>query len=81
MHHDGTVVGYRYPGLPDRLTKELMNLAPEGVKVKIFAPPERKYSVWIGGAILASLTPFQSMWLTAEEFNEAGPTIIHKKCM
>ena len=27
--------------------------------VKIVAPPERKYSVWIGGSILASLSTFQ----------------------
>merc|ERR1712212_698468 len=31
------------------------------MKIKIIAPPERKYSVWIGGSILASLSTFQSM--------------------
>merc|ERR1712078_104284 len=30
-------------------------LAPSTMKIKIIAPPERKYSVWIGGSILASL--------------------------
>ena len=25
--------------------------------------PERKYSVWIGGSILASLSTFQQMWI------------------
>merc|ERR1712173_282343 len=29
-----------------RLTKEMTALAPASIKVKIVAPPERKYSVW-----------------------------------
>ena len=40
------------------------------MKVKIVAPPERKYSVWIGGSILASLSTFQSMWISKEEVRE-----------
>jgi actin-related protein len=39
----------------DRMQKEITALAPSSMKVKIVAPPERKYSVWIGGSILASL--------------------------
>ena len=49
------------PGLADRLAKELTSLAPPGVRVKVVAPPERKYSVWIGGSILASLSTFQQV--------------------
>ncbi|KAE9577328.1 actin [Colletotrichum fructicola] len=37
-----------YPGLSDRMQKEITSLAPSSMKVKIIAPPERKYSVWIG---------------------------------
>ena len=33
------------------------------MKIKVVAPPERKYSVWIGGSILASLSTFQQMWI------------------
>merc|ERR1712090_65871 len=33
-------------------------------------PPERKYSVWIGGSILASLSTFQQMWITKQEYDE-----------
>merc|ERR1712236_36544 len=29
-------------------------LSPSTIKIKIIAPPERKYSVWIGGSILSS---------------------------
>jgi len=69
-----------FPNIAARLTKELTALAPASIKVKVVAPPERKYSVWIGGSILSSLSTFQEMWITAEEYDEAGPTIVHRKC-
>merc|ERR1711983_539646 len=47
-----------YPGIADRMQKEITALAPSTIKIKIIAPPERKYSVWIGGSILASLSTF-----------------------
>jgi actin, other eukaryote len=47
-----------YPGIAERLSKEMTSLAPSSVKIKIVAPPERKYSVWIGGSILSSLSTF-----------------------
>merc|ERR1712058_74065 len=45
-----------FPGIADRMQKEITALAPPTMKIKIIAPPERKYSVWIGGSILASLS-------------------------
>jgi len=69
-----------FPGIVDRMYKEIINLAPPTVRVKIVAPPERKYSVWVGGSILASLRSFQANWLSREEFEESGPSIVHKRC-
>ncbi|CAL4148267.1 unnamed protein product [Meganyctiphanes norvegica] len=69
-----------YPGLADRMQKEITQLAPSTLKVKIIAPPERKYSVWIGGSILSSLSTFQTMWITKDEYMESGPGIVHRKC-
>jgi len=69
-----------FQGIAERLTKEIKSLAPPNVKVKIVAPPERKYSVWIGGSILSSLSTFQDMWITKEEYDESGPGIVHRKC-
>lgn len=69
-----------YPGIAERLEKEMVQLAPPTMKIKVIAPPERKYSVWIGGSILASLSTFQNMWITKEEYDEAGPAIVHRKC-
>jgi len=67
-------------GIDSRLKKDLSGLAPASAKVKIVAPPERKYSVWIGGSILSSLSTFQDMWVTKDEYDESGPGIVHRKC-
>jgi actin-related protein len=69
-----------FPGIAERMTKELTALAPSTMKIKVVAPPERKYSVWIGGSILASLSTFQSMWISKAEYDESGPSIVHRKC-
>jgi len=69
-----------FNGLSDRLQKEIKALAPGSMTIKIVAPPERKYSVWIGGSILASLSTFEDMWVTKEEYDESGPSIVHRKC-
>ena len=69
-----------FPGIAERLTKEITALAPPTMKIKVVAPPERKYSVWIGGSILSSLSTFQSMWISKEEYDDAGPSIVHRKC-
>ncbi|TRY62578.1 hypothetical protein TCAL_00471 [Tigriopus californicus] len=69
-----------FPGIGDRMQKEITHLAPSTMKIKIIAPPERKYSVWIGGSILASLSTFQQMWISKQEYDEAGPSIVHRKC-
>merc|ERR1712013_144772 len=69
-----------YPGIADRMQKEITALAPSTIKIKIIAPPERKYSVWIGGSILASLSTFQQMWISKQEYDECGPSIVHRKC-
>ncbi|XP_026198259.1 actin, clone 302-like [Anabas testudineus] len=69
-----------YPGIADRMQKEITSLAPQTMKIKIIAPPERKYSVWIGGSILASLSTFQQLWISKQEYDESGSSIVHRKC-
>ena len=67
-------------GIGERMTKELTALAPSTMKTKFVATPERKYSVWIGGSILSSLSTFLLMWISKDEYDEPGPTIVHEKC-
>ncbi|KAF8377172.1 hypothetical protein HHK36_030545 [Tetracentron sinense] len=69
------------PGIADRMCKEIAALAPSSMRIKVVAPPERKYSVWIGGSILASLSTFQEKWISKEEYDESGPSIVHQKCL
>jgi actin-related protein len=69
-----------FPGFADRMKKEITAIAPSTMNVKVIAPPERKYSVWIGGSILASLQSFKNMWISKKEYNELGPSIVHRKC-
>jgi len=68
------------PGIDSRLETELNALVPDLIKPKVSGPPERKYSVWIGGSILCSLPSFEDMWITKKEYEEFGPSIVHRKC-
>ncbi|KAI9788394.1 MAG: Actin-like protein [Peltula sp. TS41687] len=65
-------------GFGDRLLHEVQRLAVKDMRIKIFAPPERKYSTWIGGSILAGLSTFRKMWVSIDDWHE-NPGIIHTK--
>mmetsp|Transcript_133412 Transcript_133412/g.426492 ORF Transcript_133412/g.426492 Transcript_133412/m.426492 type:complete len:1270 (+) Transcript_133412:62-3871(+) len=65
-----------FPGIAERMQRELVALAPSTMRTNVVAPPERGYSAWIGGSILASLSTFQSMWITKEMYDEHGPEIM-----
>ena len=69
-----------FDGLHERLNREISALASNNVKVKIIAPMERKYSIWIGGSVLATLATFQASWIQQSEYQEVGPSIVHRKC-
>eukprot|EP00922_Rhytidocystis_sp_ex-Travisia-forbesii_P039601 GHVS01058883.1.p1 GENE.GHVS01058883.1~~GHVS01058883.1.p1 ORF type:complete len:382 (+),score=29.78 GHVS01058883.1:61-1206(+) len=68
-----------FAGFGDRLLNEVRKLAPKDIKIRISAPPERKISTWIGGSILASLSTFKKMWVTKQEYEEDGVSILHRK--
>ncbi|KEG14331.1 actin 2 [Trypanosoma grayi] len=71
-----------FKGMQQRLQREVAALVnPRAAEdVCVVAANERKFSVWIGAAILASLTSFASEWFTQQEYNEHGSSIIHKRC-
>ncbi|GCB69376.1 hypothetical protein scyTo_0013963 [Scyliorhinus torazame] len=69
-----------FRGFNVRFCKEIFPLAPDDLKTKIHALPERKFAVWIGGSILASLHAFQSMWIHQADYTEHGPLIVHRRC-
>lgn len=76
------------PGLRERLERDLAAHAATQValaatsKVKVTSPAnavERRFSVWIGGSILASLGSFQQMWMSKAEYEEHGKGLIHRR--
>lgn len=74
-----------FPGIRERMTREITNLAPSSTEIKVIAPPSnssRKLSIscWSGGSVLASLSSFKHMWISEDEYNETGPSIVHRKC-
>lgn len=58
-------------GFGDRLLHEVQRLAVKDMRIKIFAPPERLYSTWIGGSILAGLSTFRKMYVTIDDWHES----------
>jgi actin beta/gamma 1 len=47
-------------------------------EVSIYDPPERKYSAWIGGSILSSLSTFSRIVIPKSKYDECGPGVIHR---
>eukprot|EP00908_Phaeocystis_cordata_P000622 Transcript_10686.p2 GENE.Transcript_10686~~Transcript_10686.p2 ORF type:complete len:437 (+),score=202.66 Transcript_10686:120-1430(+) len=76
--------GSLLPGLTERLHARLNQLVPQmSMKVKLIAPTtpqERRFAVWIGGSILASLGSFQQLWMSKAEYDEQGAQGILRKC-
>ena len=55
-----------FPGMSERLCKELSALAPPSMTVEVIAPPERQQLAWLGGSTLASLANFQQTFSTKQ---------------
>nr|ODN94874.1 brg1-associated factor b [Cryptococcus depauperatus CBS 7855] len=69
-------------GLIERLDVELAERMPSQ-KIKIHSPTipyERKYASWVGGSILTSLGTFHQLWVTKDEYEEHGMSIVHHRC-
>lgn len=69
-----------FEGMKDRMKKEIQALAPSPMGPEVEAPADRKYSCWLGGAILSLIDKFEPMWITKKEYEEYGKSIVHRKC-
>jgi actin-related protein len=69
-----------YKGLANRLKSEIVAKAPTGAKVRVIASFDRMNAAWKGASRLASLSTFSSSWVTADDYNEEGASVIYKKC-
>lgn len=74
--------GSSLTGLSERLSSELNRMPAYGrVRVQVGASSqERRFGVWIGGSILASLATFNQLWITREDFKEHGAEFVDRKC-
>ncbi|KAI3445687.1 hypothetical protein Pfo_002352 [Paulownia fortunei] len=80
-----------FSGIADRMSREITALAPSSMKIKVVAPPERKYSLLpsfyklsacfqITLRCLTCIINMLQMWITKNEYDESGPDIVHRKC-
>ena len=69
-----------YDGYAERLKNEMEAKMPRTMKLAIKATAERKYSVWVGGSTLASLSTFNKMWISMDDYDEIGVSVVHRKC-
>lgn len=44
--------------------------------IKIFAASDRKYSIWNGASVICSIGNFQNMWISKNEYEESGESIM-----
>ena len=68
------------------IQEPLQRRAPEfekltGAKINVIAPPERYHASWRGGSLLANLPGFQELLIASAEYNERGPTLVHRRCL
>lgn len=69
------------PGFGDRMLYEVRSRSPSHTRIRISAPPERMYSAYVGGSILASLATFKNMWVSRVEYEEKGSNVLHRREM
>jgi len=67
--------------LPIRLEKMIADLVTPSTNIQIKADPERKFSTWLGGAVLASMPSYQQMWISKETYEEKGSAAIDEKSL
>mmetsp|Transcript_4798 Transcript_4798/g.7092 ORF Transcript_4798/g.7092 Transcript_4798/m.7092 type:complete len:375 (-) Transcript_4798:55-1179(-) len=70
----------KFPGIKEHLENELRKMSPTNAEIKVKAPFYRKLSAWIGGSIFSSISTFETMLITKDEYDEVGAKIVHRKC-
>lgn len=69
----------QFPGILNRLQTEMCATAG-GVKVKVHDTPDRQNSAWKGGSFLARDESVKSLFIQKSEYDEHGPSVVHRKC-
>ena len=65
----------------ERLQKELQIKTSSTTKVKCLNYSDKITSLWFGGAVISGLGSLQPLWVSKADYDEHGPSIIHRKCI
>lgn len=72
--------GSKFPGLRERLTQEVTDVAPATATVKVEQSDQPENSVWNGGDQLAPNLDQYGMWISRAEYDKDGPRVVNRKC-
>ena len=64
------------PGFTERLQREIIEIISQTIKVQVRAAPDRGHAVWLGGSIFAVQAEYRATWISKEEYDESGPSIV-----
>ncbi|XP_069326393.1 uncharacterized protein [Eulemur rufifrons] len=67
------------PGLCSRMKRELSGLVSPELTVKVSTCQYSAYGAWVGGSILCSLSTFKDMWVTRNEYENMGSSMVRRR--
>ncbi|CAH0025801.1 unnamed protein product [Clonostachys rhizophaga] len=62
----------KYPGFLERLRYEMVSINPPSASINVISSPDPSKSAWVGGSVVASLSTFKDMCISAQEYEETG---------
>eukprot|EP01064_Diplonema_japonicum_P001651 TRINITY_DN11092_c0_g1_i1.p1 TRINITY_DN11092_c0_g1~~TRINITY_DN11092_c0_g1_i1.p1 ORF type:complete len:381 (+),score=45.30 TRINITY_DN11092_c0_g1_i1:141-1283(+) len=65
-------------GFTARLTSEVDCISSLQLKPRVITPRDRTELAWKGASLACSLAQFEELWITKEQYNDAGPSVVHK---
>eukprot|EP00803_Ostreobium_quekettii_P004039 evm.model.scf_409.4 EVM.evm.TU.scf_409.4 scf_409:43243-44253(+) len=68
-----------FPNFVERLEGEVSGALPKGLASSIVSKGPRDWLTWLGGSVLAQLSTFPAMCISREEYEELGPTVVHRR--
>lgn len=69
-----------FSGLATKIQQGVKSLAPPTNTVSVFEPTEPENGTWRGGDKLVPLLNEYGSWITKQEYQQYGATIVHRKC-
>lgn len=72
------------PGFAERMRRELGTLASaQGLEIRLVADetqPNRRIDAWVGASRMAATAGFEGRCITRDEYEECGPSVVHRRC-